>query len=92
MAYTIYEYAAVAEGGQPIEGDAARTASKAFGAAHKVAATTVYVAVVPDAAMYLRISGDGAAATAADHKLEAGKSYGFPVPELGRPSLYGLAA
>lgn len=92
MAYTIYEYAAVTKNGEPIEGDATRTASQALGAAVHLAASTVYVAVVPDTAMYLRISGTGAAATSADHKLSAGTSYGFPISEMGRPYLYGLAA
>lgn len=91
MAYTVYEYASVSPTGAPLEPAATRTASKALGASHRCAASTVFVAVVPDADMYLRISEGGTAATTADYKLTAGQSYGFPIGELARPYLYGIA-
>lgn len=89
MAYTVYEYQAHRDG-QPVEPAKVRTASKALGAAHALAAGTRYVVVVPDADMYLRISAAGTAATSADYKLAAGDARGFPV-DTGL-SLYGLSA
>lgn len=92
MAYTIYEYGTVTANGEPVEPPHTRTASQALDAAVRLAAQTVFVAVVPDAAMHLRISAAGTAATTADHDLEASKTYGFPVAVNARPYLYGIAS
>jgi hypothetical protein len=91
MSYTIYEYVSVTSAGEPIEPPASRAASQSLGSAVQLAAGTAYVAIVPDAEMYLRISPDGTAATSADHHLESGATYGFPVRRHARPYLYGLA-
>lgn len=90
MAYTIYEFESVTQQGEPIQPPSVRTASQATGAAVQLAATTVYVSVVPDAAMKLRISPAGATATAADYALEAAKNYGFAIRKGARPYLYGV--
>ncbi len=93
MAFTIYEFGNVTPWGEPVQPAHTRTASQAAGASVQLAAQTTYVAVVPDADMYLRIAqATGAAATAADYALEAGKTYGFPVKENARPFLYGTNA
>lgn len=91
MAYTIHQYETVAPWGEPVQPANATTESQAFGAAVQLAAGTIYVDIVPDADMYLRISNDGAAATAADYKLLAGETYGFPVQKRARPRVYGVA-
>lgn len=91
--YTVYEYDRVTPAGEPMEPPQVRTVAQAFGAALRLAAETVYVAVVPDADMRLRIcplSTDTAAAT--DHKILAGDCRGFPVQKRARPYLYGIAA
>lgn len=91
--FTIYEYNNVTATGEPIEPPNARTTAQAFGTAHQLAAQTVYVAVVPDADMRLRISGtstDEAAAT--DHKILAYETRGFPVVKRSRPYVDGIAA
>jgi hypothetical protein len=90
MAFTIYEFSNVTQWGEPIQPAQVRTTSQATGTAVKLAAATMYVAVVPDADMHLRISDDGSAGTAADYALVAGETYGFPVRQGARPSLYGV--
>lgn len=90
--YTVYEYDRVTPNGEPIEPPNVRTTAQAFGAALRTAADTVYVSVVPDADMRLRISmlsGDTAAAT--DHKILAYECRGFPVQRRARPYLHGVA-
>lgn len=91
MAYTIYQYYNISLAGEPLEPAAVRIASQALGASVQMDDPTVFVVVVPDAAMKLRISPTtGSAATAADYALEAAKNYGFPISRGARPWLYGL--
>jgi len=92
MAYTIYEYSTLAPNGEPVEGNAKRTASQALDTPVQLDSATVYAVVVPDADMHLRISPEGTAATTADHKLTAGDGRGFHVAQGARPYLYGIAA
>lgn len=91
MAYTIYQYATVTPDGLPVEPYTSRTAAQAFGAAVQMDASTRYVAVIPDAAMRLRISGDGAVAAQTDHLIPIDEARGFPIAERARPYLYGVA-
>lgn len=91
MTYSIYEYQNVTENGQPVEPAFKRTAAQATGAQVAIDPLTRFVAVVPQAAMNLRINGDGSSAAAtSDFALELGKSYGFPVVVGGKTWLYGL--
>ena len=92
MAFTVYEYESVTPAGEPLEPPSARTV-QAFGDDLQLAASTVYVAVVPDADMNFRTAAAaGTAATSADHKVLAGETRGFPVARSSRPYLYGVAA
>lgn len=92
MTYTVYEYDAVTCAGEPIQPPTERRVGQATGAAVQLGGETIYVAIVADADMYLRSSAAGDAASAADHKLLAGETYGFPVKRLARPYIYGVAA
>lgn len=91
MAFTIYEYPNVIDG-EPAQPAGVRKDDAAVGQSYALASTTRYVAIVPGADMYLRLSVDGSPATSADHKLLAGQSYGFPVRKGDPVKLYGLAA
>lgn len=90
MAYTIYQYESVTPWGQPIEPPSSRTASQATGAAVRLDASTRYVAIVGLADTRIRISGDGSAATVADHLVLTDETRGFPIADTARPYVYGL--
>lgn len=90
MAFTLFEYPTVIDG-EPVHPAGKRTAAS-VGQAYTLDRTTRYAAIVSDADMYLRISTDGAVATAADHKLKAGETYGFLVAKGDTPKVYGVAA
>lgn len=92
MAFTLYEYEAVTQNGEPLQPPSARRTALAAGAAHRIAASTVYVAIVPGVDSYIRISETGATATSADHFIAAGETKGFPVQKRARPYVYGLDA
>lgn len=92
MAYTILEYPKVMDG-EPVQPPSVRTEDRASANAYRLTgADTVFVAIIPDADMYFRVSLDGAAATDSDYFLSAGQTYGFPVRKGVRPYVYGLDA
>lgn len=93
MAFAIYEYESVDEAsGQPIEPASVITTAQTFGAAKQLAASTVYVAVVPDADMRLRIGASDVEAAQTDYLVPANEARGFPVGSLARPYVDGIAS
>ncbi len=92
MTYAIYQYSSVTAQGVPIEPPESRAIDQAFGGAVQLGANTVFVAICAELDMHLRISPDGAAATAEDHVIAAGETRGFPVRARARPYVYGIAA
>jgi len=90
--YTLYEYDTVTPAGEPVRPATVRTAGLAFGAAQRLAQSTVFYEVIPDADAYLRVSSDGAAATAADEKVFAGVGGDGNIRLLDRPYVYLTAA
>lgn len=91
MAFTLYEYPNVVDG-EPQQPPGARRPDLAVATVYTLDPTTQFAAVVSDADIYLRISPDGAAATAGDHKLKAGETYGFPVRKGDAPKIYAITA
>lgn len=91
MSFSVYEYSTVDKWGNPVEPATVRTASQALGAGLQLAASTVYVGIIPDADMYFRIAAANTAPTAADFKLSSGTPYGFAISENSRPYVRGLA-
>lgn len=89
MAFVVYEYETVTPWGEPVAPASIRT-EKAAASALRIAANTRYVEIAVDADTYVRISEDGAAATAKDRKIPAGENRGFPVAQGARPYVYGL--
>ena len=92
MAYTIYEYDSVTNDGEPIQPPSVRSTGRASGQAYQLSKGSVYVAIVADADMYLRISDDGSAATDDDYFVSAGQTKGFPKQKPAQPYVYGLDA
>lgn len=78
MPFTVYQYSDVTEG-DPVEPPAYRDIDVAFGAPFLLDPGTVFVSIITDAAAHLRVSETGEAATADDHRLDAGRTYGFRV-------------
>lgn len=92
MTYAIYQYTSVTPQGVPIEPPASRDINQAFGGAIQLAKDTIFVAICAELSMHLRISSNGAVATAEDHVIPAGETRGFPVQPRSQPSVYGVLA
>lgn len=91
MAYTLLEFESVTEDGEPIHPPTVRGTAKASATAYRLAAGTVYAAVIPDADMYLRVAAIATdLATDDDHFVSAGETRGFPVVKRSRPYVSGL--
>lgn len=90
--YTLYEYDTVTPAGDPVRPATIRTTGLAFGAAQRLAQSTVFFQAIPDADAYLRVSSDGSAATSADEKIFAGVGGDGHIRLLDRPYVHLIAA
>lgn len=93
MAFTLLEFDTVTDDGEPVQPPTVRGTAKASATAYRLAAGTVYAAVIPDADMYVRVASIATdLATNDDPFVSAGETKGFPVQKRSRPYVSGLDA